>query len=916
MQVLNLDQFQHVELHPSDFTRYIPDFDIKKIPGSNRDELKKSAIEYLRVCKKNIQYLHQENYHAEHLIGLNSQMTDRFIINLFKWFDRQACKKYSYTGPKLALVAVGGYGREEMNVASDIDLLFLSHKRKDPYVETLTENLLYLLWDLKLDVGYATRTPSECLKLATEDVTIFTSLIDRRFLWGNKEQFEKLNILFEKNLSQKSVIKRFVNGKLEERKTRVKKHGKSVFVLEPNVKETAGGLRDLHLLLWLSHALGKGNSLEALAKNSVITPAEKKALIVGRNFIWRIRDELHLLNKRKSDLLTFGHQPQVAKNMAFKDDPNGILAVERFMQTYYQMAYQISSITEKVIRKLCQQDALFQTFLQKIKTKKVDENFRLVEDQITPKNNEVLKKPYNILKLYYHVQKLGVKVNPETGDFIRMHAKDIVDEEFINDKKAIALFDEILSQYTNLGRVLRFMHEHHFLDYWMPEWQKLRCRVQHDAYHIYTIDTHSIFAVEELSKLASGHYRGKFDFYQKVLQEIKEPKLLTLGLFLHDIGKGEGGNHHIKGARIAKSITKRLNFSKEQKEVIDFLITSHLMMPHLSQRRDLEDQELIARFADNVQSLDRLNMLFLLTWGDIRAVGPEAWTDWKGSLLTKLYEKTKEMLESNEHSEKATEAKILDHKKELKAAIDQSQQEPFASFLAQMPPRYFFAHPSEEILWHFEAFRKQADKSFIFESRLHPSQTYAEVMIFTINSIKILAWVTGVLLAYEINILRVDLIQTYDGHALVHLKLAFNQKQNGVGDFTQSDFYKKCEKLKVDLHLIITGQKRIEDLLQKRKLPEYLEKKPIQKAKPKVVIDNHISAYYTVIDVYAHDRLGLLHEIVRTLNDLGLFVEVSKISTKVEQVVDAFYVKDIFGHKITSNQRLRSIKEELISVIS
>jgi len=568
MIIESTKHFTSIELTTDDFHRYVPPLKF------SQPTLKESAREYLDQCHTNLEALHEDAYHSQHLLGVHTLMIDRLLNFLFYEMENEIIQKINHHGPKACLIAQGGYGRGEMNLYSDIDLLFIYPKRKGSYIEMLTEKLLYLLWDLKLDVGYATRTITECKKLVFEDVTIMTSLLDIRYLSGDREVFDRLHQEMQKLIKSSSVKKKLVRQKMTEKKGRIKKHGNSVFMLEPNVKESHGGLRDLQTLLWIAKIKGYGKSYEDLVELGFLSQKDCETLLLARNFLWRIRNEIHLMEGKKMDVVSFARQEKIASRMGFKAEGGGILGVELFMQTYYKLAYQVATIVDSALRRMTTQGKGIARFIRKLNVHALDDNFRIVEGQIMAKSAQVLDKdPLNLMRLFGHVQERGIGVHPETRDHVRFISSRL-DDQFRNNAKAIFMFRKMLGTYNNLGKALFAMHDCHFLDEWMPEFKKLRCRVQHDIYHVYTIDTHSIFAVNELSKLYADKYAGKFDLYKKVMMEIEQPELLTLGLLLHDIGKGEGGNHSFRGAKIAAVITARLNYSEDEKKTIDFLIQS------------------------------------------------------------------------------------------------------------------------------------------------------------------------------------------------------------------------------------------------------------------------------------------------------------------------------------------------------
>lgn len=895
-------QFKSIELNRSDFDRHLPAFD-----ENLESNFKLSLKAYYHQCQERLIELMQEGMHPSLLLGIRSRMIDDVISRAFNYYESQVIKKIRYHGPRMTVLAQGGYGREEMNLYSDIDILFLHPQRKGEYFETVSESILYFLWDCACDVGHASRNIRDCREIFHEDVTAMTALLDMRYICGDSDLFEELQNEVQSWLDSESIQKKFFQAKTQERENRIKKYGDSVFVLEPNVKENAGSLRDIQLASWLAKIQKKKSSFEDLAKLKLLTHDEVSQLRMAQNFFWKIRNEIHLIVKRKIDVLSFDRQIQIASKLGFEDDENGILAVEKFMQLYYNLAYDVFNITNRLLRKMRGEQSLFFKLKQKIGSKKIDESFRVLDNRISIRNPETLhKKPVKIMRAFEHVQKLGLPLDAETKDHIRAIVSSLHDD-YCSDPKAVEIFRSIVSTYKNLGLVFFEMHDSYFLETWMPEFKPLRSRVQHDIYHTYTVDTHSVFALKEIELLAKGDYDDQFDFYREVLEQIEKPEMLNLGLLLHDVGKGRGGNHSVKGAVLAEDITQRFNYNDKEKFLIDFLIRSHLMMPHLSQRRDLDDPELITKFARSMESVDQLNMLFILTWADIRAVGPQAWTEWKGVLLRKLYDRAKEVLTKGDLSQE----KISKKKDSLRKLLRQDtnlQEDDLEEFLGIMPDRYFFGLNIEEILTHFKLYQKTLKEKIVLDyERLEDLNMY-DLSFWTLNTPRVFSQVTGVMLYYSINIVRADIYQTSNGYVLVHLRVY-------IASSLAADSQGLFERLQSTIEEVLLGRQSVKALLEGKELPDYLKKKNYNKKKSVIKIDNDISAYNTVIDIYTNDRLGLLYDITKLLNDQACFIEVSKISTKVDQVADIFYVKDIFGHKITSPDKKKKLKDSLTELL-
>jgi [protein-PII] uridylyltransferase len=482
----------------------------------------------------------------------------------------------------------------------------------------------------------------------------------------------------------------------------------------------------------------------------------------------------------------------------------------------------------------------------------------------------------------------------------------LIEDDFRKNTDIAKIFKTIVSNFHNLGKTFFAMHEAKFFDAYIPEFRHLRNRVQHDLYHVYTVDTHSIFALNELSKLHQGDYDDTFPLFKSALQQVQNPDILSLGLLFHDIGKGMGGNHSVKGAQTAQKIAKRLGYDEKSQDDIEFLVLAHLLLSHISQRRDLEDPHLIQELALTLKTSDRLNMLFVLTWADIRAVSQEAWTEWKGTLLKTLYQKTKEELKSANTSEQIqNQCQTL--KKQLTKTLTQNHDmASVKQFLNDVTTRYLLAHNKNEIIQHFTLIENHKQKGFFISETQLEENHFTELLIFTYHNPRVLSLITAVMLTLDINILALDVFSLSEGFNLIKVNL-----QSAHDQQIETRILAKLKALLTD---VFSGKTDINKLLQKHKKPAFLESPPVQNIESSVVMDNDVSPYYTVIDVYTHDRVGLLYEIVRALADEGCYVEVSKISTKVDQVVDTFYVKDIFGHKISKKSRILEIQNTLLKI--
>lgn len=826
----------------------------------------------------------------------HSQKIDQFIGELYQ--------KATTPKDRFCIIALGGYGREEMSLYSDVDLLFLHESDSPEDLQPVVEKILYPLWDAQIDLGYSVRTLKECASDMRQDQTLFTSFLEKRFLIGDESLFQKFDDLLKKEVQNLEFQMQFHKNKVQEQRQRLSKFGSTVYLLEPNIKESEGGLRDIHLIRWLAKVFQIDDGLEGLCKQGYITKAERDRLLEALTFFLKVRNLLHLMQKKKKDQLTFALQVEIAKTLEYKDSTDH-LAVEIFMQDYYSLASDVHHLTKILLKKIPFKNDL--SHLKKnSKTISIDENFEVIGNSLFLKSKHLFqKKPQALMQTFLHLQNKSLILHYETLDAITQNL-DLVNEDFRNDSEIAELFKNVVCQFQNLGKTFFAMHEAKFFDAYIPEFRHLRNRVQHDLYHVYTVDTHSIFALNELAKLHEGAYDSEFPEFKAALQNIKRPDVLSLGLLFHDIGKGMGGNHSVKGAEQARKIAQRLNYSENDQDDIEFLVLAHLLLSHISQRRDLEDPHLIQELALTLKNQERLDMLFVLTWADIRAVSKEAWTEWKGTLLTTLYHKTKNELTSS-NTAAQIDKRLQTSKFKILSFLENKYAKPdIENFLEDITPRYLLAHKDKEIAEHFELIQHHKQDGFFVVETPASENHFTELLVFTYHNPRVLSLITGVMLTLGINILALDVFSLSEGFNLIKINLqSVDQKR------LNSRVLKKLKNLLAE---VFSGETNVRTLLQKQKKPAFMEQKPIQKIESRVVVDNDVSPYYTVIDVYTHDRLGLLYDIVRALADEGCYVEVSKISTKVDQVVDSFYVKDIFGHKIAAKNRLNEIQNTLLKI--
>lgn len=811
---------------------------------------------------------------------------------------------------EVALIALGGYGREEQNINSDVDLMLLYEGKITEEIKELTDRIIYTLWDAGVDLAFSIRSIKDCIALAKTDLKTLTSFLDIRLIYGNKELSSKLIHDIEKNFFSTKKSKNFVTEKIEENDIRRKKFGGSVYILQPNIKDGEGGLRDFHTARWISMALN-GFSYNPI-NATLLKKDEREDLTKSFDFLLKIRNSLHAFRGKKQDQLTFDAQSHLSKEFNYKTTESS-LAVEKFMQDYFKHATNIKIISTRIISRLLDKEekavekTKFWPFKSKRTDKKLDDNFVLSNGKVTATNKLVFENdPVNIMRLFAHFQKNNATLERNTKDLL-LSSLNKVNAKFKKDKECAEIFLNILRS-KNLFWTLTEMHRTTFLDKYIPEFGNIRCKMQHDMYHVFTVDTHTLFAVREIERLRdSTDYKKKYPLATEMLSEIKDIAPLILGVMFHDIGKALGKGHSEKGAKLVPIICSRLNMEKEQIELVEFLVLKHLILANTAQYRDIYDDKLVIDFSKVVGYKERLKNLYLLTFADVRAVGPEVWTEWKGSLFNELYSKSLSMLnrgsfEPMDSSErvKAKKEEVVQINPENKAEID--------LYFKMLPARYFLSVEAETIARHMDIIEKRKTEETVIDIRHNKKQKFTELTVATADIFSLFSNITGVLAANNINILDAKINTLKDGVALDILRL--NDLNGGI----ISD-ERKLSKIKKDLTDIITGKVVKVSSLVEKNTPSMLIDQTIPSIKPGIIIDNESSDDYTIIDMRSEDRIGLLYSIADKIVELGLTTHIAKISTKGAEAADIFYVTDIFGQKIYYDEKLKSIVNSLYNTI-
>jgi [protein-PII] uridylyltransferase len=808
----------------------------------------------------------------------------------------------------ITLVAVGGYGRGELNPFSDIDIMFL-HDGILPSVtvEDIAQKLLYFLWDMRLDVGYSVRKIADCVEMAAADGTVKTALMDARFLSGSRPLFANLTkVIFSQILPKSSDL--FIKEKISDMKLRREKYGSTVYLLEPNLKEGEGGLRDLQTAMWVARVKYKFSDLRELIMKGIVNDEELEIYYSALDYLWRIRNELHYFNARKNDQLTFDAQVHLAGFLGYQDGDR-VLAVEDFMRDYYRHANKVEHFTSSLVSRCIWRDEGALKILGYFVRRPVGDGcFVLKGELIVPDESIVEKNPGVMMKMFELAQKHGVTLNVQVKGLIRKNLA-LINDKFRRNREVNQSFLNILRSTKGVTETLRLMHHLEFLNRYIPELEHIYCKVQHDLYHLYTVDIHTLFAVEQTEKMLSGELKGSMPIPCTVASEIGKPELLILAVLFHDIGKGSGGGHAEKGASMIPTIARRMGLSREDSERLEFLVRQHLLFAHISQRRDLNDEKMIAQFARQMETSENLKMLYLLTVADVRAVGSDVWTTWKASLFQELFEKAFSILDRGGFELEASSERVTTMiKKVTDILADDFPAAEIRNELKAMPVRLLLSNPAPLIAEQARLLLGLEQSDILLRLYHQPESGYSEYTICAHDMPGLFSRITGVMAANGINILGAQINTSKNGKVLDILQVNSPQG-NLVTDAA------RWEKIDRDMRQTIHGEVQVSTLVAGRKRPTLLTARPAPRFPTKVDIDNDVSEEYTVIDILTHDKVGLLYLITSTLAEMGLYIGVSKISTKVDQVADVFYVRDIFGHKIVAPDKLNEICSKLLTAI-
>jgi len=814
---------------------------------------------------------------------------------------------------KFAITAVGGYGRGTLAPGSDIDLLFLFLPKPQEETHKAVEFMLYVLWDMGFKVGHATRTLEECIRLAKSDFTIRTAVLEMRYICGLQRLAHDLATRFDKEIVT-GTGPEFIAAKLAERDERHRKAGDTRYLVEPNVKEGKGGLRDLHTLFWISKYYYHVRDPADLVGVGVLSRQEYRLFQKAEDFLWAVRCHMHFLTGKAEERLSFDIQRDIAEALGYHARP-GLSAVERFMKHYFLVAKDVGDLTRILCAALEDQQAKAMPGLTAVisrfanRPRRVSGTVEFVDDRgrIALSDPDAFKRdPVSIIRLFHVADIHGLEFHPDTLKRVT-RSLSLIDNELRENEEANRLFMAILTSPRDPALMLRRMNEAGVLGRFIPEFGKIVSMMQFNMYHHYTVDEHLIRSVEVLSEIDKGQADEIHPLVNKLMPGIEDRDALYVAVLLHDIAKGRQEDHSIAGAKVARKLCPRFGLSPKQTELVVWLVEEHLLMSMVAQTRDLTDRKTITDFADRVQSLDRLKMLLVLTVCDTRAVGPGVWNGWKGQLLRTLYYET-ELLLSGGFSEVSRKERAQFAAEALFNALSDWSQKDRKAYTRLHYQPYLLSVPLEDQVRHTR-FIRQADKAgeaLATMVRTDSFHAITEITILSPDHPRLLAVIAGACAAAGANIADAQIFTTSDGRALdtIHVNREFPNDED-------------------ELRRAATIGKMIEDVLSGRKrLPEVIATRSRSRRKtktfdipPSVTISNSLSHKFTVIEVECLDRTGLLSEITAVLSDLSLDIQSARITTFGEKVIDTFYVTDLVGQKITNDNKRANIVARLRAVM-
>lgn len=836
------------------------------------------------------------------IVIAQSDLVDALIIGRYRNAARQGGDALMAAGfQHCCLVAIGGYGRRELSPYSDIDLMVLFRPEAAKTVPDFVRQVLHPLWDIGFQVGHSVRTIPDCISLGLSDATVRTSMMEARFLTGNAQLFQEFHSAYFRKVATVAVDK-YLDQKLAERRREYEKFGETVYLLEPNVKKSQGGLRDLHLLQWAGIARYQAPTIRELADRGMLSRQDYVVVNEAREFLLRVRGLLHVHAGMAQEILSFEEQVWLAALFGFEDRPH-LLAVEQFMQQYYRHTMGLHEATTRFVQR-CKSRSIWARLAGWLPTAKLEKYFVLSGEVLTVPvelRPRVIESPALLMRLFDLARSKRVAIEPALVEDIHRHMEGLTDEGF-RTPDVSRTFLNILSG-PGTAATLEAMHCAHVLEKLIPVCSSVRGLMQFNQYHKYTVDEHSLLAVAKVESFAQDQ-----GMLGEVYREVKRKDLLHLAVFLHDMGKGQEEDHSEVGRRIAEEMATRLGLDDAERRTVAFLVHRHLMMAHTAFRRDPNDEKVVLPFAREVGTPEVLRKLLVLTAADIAAVGPGVLTKWKESLLIELYVRTMQ--------EVSGEREAADAPERLKSIVSEVMQQPASggqtdissqwveAQLRQFPLRYAYGTSPRRIASHLSTIRRLTAGEVLVDSEFNEVLGTCEYAVVTFNDVipGIFSKIAGVMAANGLQILDAQILTRLDG-------VVVDTFQVTDPDYRGAPPRDRLESIGSMIRSVLQGKEAVEAVVQRgTRMSASRLIGPARQA-TEVRIDNETSERYTIVDVFADDRQGLLYVITNAIFRQGLSVHAARISTRLDQVADVFYVTDAQGKKVEQTEQIELVRQ-------
>lgn len=843
----------------------------------------------LRTQRETLEELWKQGLSGQPLLAEQSRLADAFIL---KHFQEASA---SGSPDSISIIALGGYGRGELFPYSDIDLLILFRDNAKEEMEQVVSGVLYPLWDTGLDVGHGVRTIDECLSHAKDDFFFQVAMLDARLLAGSESLFAELEGRYH-SVFVEGAREEFVSTMKRFKRERRKRFGSHSYLLEPNIKESKGGMRDIQAMLWTAMVVFGLRDIDAIAGAGILQEDEKNDFVEAWDVLVRIRNRLHYVSGRKNEQLYFEQQEEMAGAFGYRDS-KGVLAVESFMREFYGHLQTIAVTTDLFFGHVDDVLGLADAGVEKNRQVEKGIEIRMGRVHLVAQYEELEARPYLLMRVFLAAAKSGLPVHHRSRKIIRQNLGLITDKQRSSARMAKPFF-EILETGKEVLAVLEVMLETGLLSTYIPEFARIESLAQHDVYHIYTVDRHLLQSVVELRLLAKSE--------DAVWQRVMSLKVLFLATLLHDIGKGAGGDHSLIGSDLIGGIGRRLGLDSDECARLQFVVRYHLFIPENALRRDLNDEVFIRHCAEKIEDSDRLAMLYLISVADSRATGPSAWSDWKATLLFEMYLKVLPYLQFTA---------VADVQRQVDQGVDwlRSRVESLLSteasarvFVEDLPSDYLLSFTPETVAAHA---RLHAESDILLQQKalLFPTEMRSQwsLLVMCRDQSGLLAKICGVLCLYNLSVLNAQVFTWKNGSAVDLLEV---RADDGVA-FDEMDW----RAVEEDLNLALSHRLGLGHRLYKKYKSSYKKRKrPSGVGGTRVLVDNKASEKYTIVEIYSVDSPGQLYRIAQTLADFGIAIYRAYIATEVEQLIDVFYVLDSKGRKVAEDAFIKELRDGIL----